>query len=131
MCETVAAPCRRHDIADRVWNILAPLLPGGPGKAARLAQDNLRFIPMLSSRKTADKLSHWSVSAFVLMAFLLACNGNGAVPQGTPPTVPTLPPPRSCRCFRARANRYPCTHAHTAAVDYYTRWACGEQTGSV
>ena len=91
MCETVAAPCRRHDIADRVWNILAPLLPGGPGKAARLAQDNLRFIPMLSSRKTADKLSHWSVPAFVLMAFLLACNGNSAVPQGTPPAVPTPP----------------------------------------
>ena len=34
---------RRHDISDRVWNILAPLLPGGPGKVGRPAQDNRRF----------------------------------------------------------------------------------------
>ena len=42
MCETAAY--RRHDISDRVWNILAPLLPGGLGKVGRPAQDNRRFI---------------------------------------------------------------------------------------
>ena len=42
MCETAAA-CHRHDSSDRVWNILAPLLPGGPGKVGRPAQDNRRF----------------------------------------------------------------------------------------
>ena len=42
--------------------------------------------------KTADKLRHWSIPAFVLMAFLLACNGNGAVPQGRPSAVPTPAP---------------------------------------
>ena len=42
MCETAAA-CHRHHISDGVWNILAPLLPGGPGKAGRPAQDNHRF----------------------------------------------------------------------------------------
>ena len=41
MCETAAA-YHRHDISDRAWNILAPLLPGGPGKVGRPAQDNLR-----------------------------------------------------------------------------------------
>ena len=43
MCETAAA-YHRHDSSDRVWNILAPLLPGGPGKVGRPAQDNRRFI---------------------------------------------------------------------------------------
>ena len=43
MCETAAA-YHRHDISDRVWNSLAPLLPGGPGKVGRPAQDNRRFI---------------------------------------------------------------------------------------
>ena len=123
MCETAAAPCRRHDIADRVWNILAPLLPGGPGKAGRPAQVNRRSTLMLGFRKTADKLRHWSVPAFVLMAFLLACNSNSAAPQGTTSTVPTLPPPpRSCRCFRARAHRYPCTHADRYASPH--GWHC-------
>ena len=42
MCETAAA-YHRHDISDRVWNILAPLLPGGPGKVGRPAQHNRRF----------------------------------------------------------------------------------------
>ena len=44
MCETTAAAYHRHDISDRVWNILAPLLPGGRGKVGRPAQDNRRFI---------------------------------------------------------------------------------------
>ena len=35
---------RRHDISDRVWNILAPLLPGRKGSLGRPAQDNRRFI---------------------------------------------------------------------------------------
>lgn len=35
---------RRHDISDRVWQILAPLLPGGEGKVGRPAQDNRRFL---------------------------------------------------------------------------------------
>ena len=43
MCETAAA-YHRHDISDRAWNILAPKLPGGPGKVGRPAQDNRRFI---------------------------------------------------------------------------------------
>ena len=44
MCETVAPAYHRHDIPDRAWNILAPMLPGGPGKVGRPAQDNRRFI---------------------------------------------------------------------------------------
>ena len=40
MCETAACQC--HDISDRVWNILTPMLPGGPGKVGRPAQDNRR-----------------------------------------------------------------------------------------
>ena len=41
----VPAPAhRRHDISDRVWEILEPLLPGGKGKTGRPAQDNRRFI---------------------------------------------------------------------------------------
>ena len=43
MCETAAASYHRHDISDRAWNTLAPLLPGGPGKVGRPAQDNRRF----------------------------------------------------------------------------------------
>ena len=44
MCETAAASCHRHDVSDRAWNILAPMLPGGPGKVDRPVQDNRRFI---------------------------------------------------------------------------------------
>ena len=44
MCETAAAAYHRHDISDRAWQILAPKLPGGPGKVGRPAQDNRRFI---------------------------------------------------------------------------------------
>ena len=40
----VAPAHRRHDISDRVWEILEPLLPGGKGKTGRPAQDNRRFI---------------------------------------------------------------------------------------
>ena len=43
MCETAAASYHRHDSSDRVWHILAPLLPGGPGKVGRPAPDNRRF----------------------------------------------------------------------------------------
>ena len=32
---------RRHDISDRVWKILEPLLPGGKGKVGRPAQSRL------------------------------------------------------------------------------------------
>ena len=42
MCETAAASCHCRDISDRAWNILAPLLPVGPGKVGRPAQDNCR-----------------------------------------------------------------------------------------
>ena len=31
----VAPAHRRHDISDRVWEILEPLLPGGKGKTGR------------------------------------------------------------------------------------------------
>ena len=43
MCET-AASYHHHDSSGRVWNILVPLLPGGPGKVGRPAQNNRRFI---------------------------------------------------------------------------------------
>ena len=39
-----SASHRRHDISDRVWKILEPLLPGGKGKVGRPAQDNRRFL---------------------------------------------------------------------------------------
>ena len=35
---------RRHDISDRAWEILQPLLPGGKGKTGRPAADNRRFV---------------------------------------------------------------------------------------
>ena len=35
---------RRHDISDRVWNILAPMLPGRKGSLGRPAQDNRLFV---------------------------------------------------------------------------------------
>lgn len=35
---------RRHDISDRVWKILDPLLPGRKGIPGRPAQDNRLFI---------------------------------------------------------------------------------------
>ena len=38
------AAYHRHDVSDRAWNILPPLLPGGSGKVGRPAQDNRRFI---------------------------------------------------------------------------------------
>ena len=40
----MAASYRRHDISDRVWQTLEPLLPGGDGKVGRPAQDNRRFL---------------------------------------------------------------------------------------
>ena len=35
---------RRHDISDRVWERLQPLLPGGPAKVGRPAYNNRRFL---------------------------------------------------------------------------------------
>ena len=35
---------RRHDISDRVWELLEPHLPGGPGKKGRLGKDNRLFL---------------------------------------------------------------------------------------
>jgi len=35
---------RRHDIADRVWNLLEPLLPGRAESWGGVAQDNRQFI---------------------------------------------------------------------------------------
>ena len=35
---------RRHDISDRVWELLEPLLPGGTGSVGRPASDNRLFI---------------------------------------------------------------------------------------
>ena len=34
----------RHDISDKVWDKLEPLLPGRPGMHGGIAQDNRRFI---------------------------------------------------------------------------------------
>ena len=35
---------RRHDLSDRAWQILEPLLPGRPGTWGGLAKDNRRFL---------------------------------------------------------------------------------------
>ena len=35
---------RRHDISDRMWELLEPHLPGRRGAWGRVAQDNRRFI---------------------------------------------------------------------------------------
>ena len=35
---------KRHDISDKVWHKLEPLLPGRPGMRGGVAQDNKRFI---------------------------------------------------------------------------------------
>ena len=35
---------RRHDISNRVWNILEPLLPGRKGSVGRPEQDNRLFV---------------------------------------------------------------------------------------
>ena len=59
---TTTAACHRHDIFDRAWAILEPILPGGPGKAGRPAQNN--FGNHIPSFDAAD------------------CNGNAAL---TPP----------------------------------------------
>ena len=40
---TTTAACHRHDISDRAWAILEPILPGGLGKVGRPAQNNRRF----------------------------------------------------------------------------------------
>ena len=40
---TTTAACHRHDISDRAWAILEPILPGGPGKVGRPALNNRRF----------------------------------------------------------------------------------------
>lgn len=39
-----SAAHRRHDISDRVWNLLEPHLPGRPGSWGGVAQDNRLFI---------------------------------------------------------------------------------------
>ena len=41
---TTTAAYHRHDSSDRAWAILEPILPGGPGKVGRPAQNNRRFI---------------------------------------------------------------------------------------
>ena len=35
---------RRHDISDRAWKLLEPLLPGRRGAWGRVAKDNRKFI---------------------------------------------------------------------------------------
>ena len=40
---TTTAACHRHDISDRAWAILEPILPGSPGKVGRPALNNRRF----------------------------------------------------------------------------------------
>ena len=41
------AAYHRHDLTDRQWELLAPHLPGGPGKVGKPAHDNRRFINAL------------------------------------------------------------------------------------
>ena len=38
------APRHRHDIDDRAWGIISPLLPGQRGQWGGIAEDNRRFI---------------------------------------------------------------------------------------
>ena len=40
----MAEEYRRHDISDRIWELLKPHLPGRLGAWGRVAQDNIRFI---------------------------------------------------------------------------------------
>ena len=35
---------RRHDVSDRIWNLLAPHLPGQAGQHGGIAKDNRQFI---------------------------------------------------------------------------------------
>lgn len=38
------ASCHRHDIDDRSWSIIEPLLPGQRGQWGGIAEDNRRFV---------------------------------------------------------------------------------------
>ncbi|MDR2193158.1 MAG: hypothetical protein LBP19_01605 [Treponema sp.] len=38
----------RHDISDNLWEKIKDLLPGEVGKRGRMAQDNQRFINVVS-----------------------------------------------------------------------------------
>ena len=40
----MTAAHRRHDISERVWQLLKPHLPGGPGKPGPPARDNRLFL---------------------------------------------------------------------------------------
>ena len=44
MSATATDAYHRHDISDRIWETIAPHLPGGPGKVGQPAGDNRRFI---------------------------------------------------------------------------------------
>ena len=45
MTTATTTPAHRgHGISDRVWETIAPRLPGGLGKVGRPAEDNRRFI---------------------------------------------------------------------------------------
>ena len=44
MSTTTTKAYSRHDISDKVWEKLAPHLPGRKGSWGGLAQDNRRFI---------------------------------------------------------------------------------------
>jgi transposase len=35
---------QRHDISDKVWNLLSPLLPGQEGRRRGIAEDNRKFL---------------------------------------------------------------------------------------
>jgi transposase len=37
-------PQQRHDISDKVWELLSPLLPGQTGQWGGIAEDNRRFL---------------------------------------------------------------------------------------
>ena len=39
---------RRHDMTDTIWELLAPHLPGRPGKWDKVAKDNRKFINAVS-----------------------------------------------------------------------------------
>ena len=39
---------RRHDMTNAIWELLAPHLPGSPGKWGKIAKDNRKFINAVS-----------------------------------------------------------------------------------
>jgi transposase len=46
---------QRHDISDKIWEILSPLLPGQKGQWGGVAENNRRFLNGVFEVMTAMK----------------------------------------------------------------------------